>query len=142
MKVVMVLVMVSLQTLIFDQVDIGIDVSHTQTMGILFSNLNLANAGGGSIRFGILGREVKGANASDVAVVIRGGSFWGHFEQNIVWAHPGLISVSDSLFIAWNQTKPCIDIQKGRAMINNNYFKDKIGNAITVSENVDRCYSN
>jgi hypothetical protein len=122
----------------FDQVDIGIDVSYTQTEGILFSNLNLANAGGGSIRFGILGRQVNGTRPNDASVVIRGASFWGHFEQNIVWAHPGLISISDSLFIAWNSTKPCIDIQAGRAMINNNYFKDNIGNAITLNENVDR----
>ena len=122
----------------FDQVDIGINVSFTQTEGILFSNLNLANAGGGSIRYGILGRNASGAHANDATVVIRGASFWGHFEQNIVWAHPGLISVSDSLFIAWNQTKPCIDIQGGRAMINNNYFKDSIGNAINIDESVDR----
>jgi hypothetical protein len=122
----------------FDQVDIGIDVSYTQTEGILFSNLNLANAGGGSIRYGLLGRQVNGTRANDASVVIRGASFWGHFVQNIVWAHHGLISVSDSLFIAWNQTKPCIDIQAGRAMINNNYFKDSIGNAITVDENADR----
>jgi hypothetical protein len=125
----------------FDQVDIGIDVLFTQTEGILFSNLNLANAGGGSIRFGILGRNANGSHTNDASVVIRGASFWGHFEQNIVWAHPGLISISDSLFIAWNDTKPCIEIQAGRAMINNNYFKDlkdKIGNAITVSENADR----
>jgi hypothetical protein len=122
----------------FDQVDIGIDVSYTQTEGILFSNLNLANAGGGSIRFGILGRQVNGTHSYDASVIIRGASFWGHFEQNIVWSHPGLISISDSLFIAWNQSKPCIDIQAGRAMINNNYFKDSIGNAITVHENADR----
>ena len=122
----------------FDQVDIGIDVSFTQTEGILFSNLNLANAGGGSIRYGILGRNANGSHSSDATVVIRGASFWGHFEQDIVWNHPGLISISDSLFIAWNQTKPSIDIQTGRAMINNNYFRDSIGTAITISENVDR----
>ncbi len=122
----------------FDQVDIGIDVSYTQTEGILFSNLNLANAGGGNIRYGILGRQVNGTRVNDASVVIRGASFWGHFVQNIVWNHPGLISISDSLFIAWNLTKPCIDIQAGRAMINNNYFKDDIGNAITVGENADR----
>jgi hypothetical protein len=122
----------------FDQVDIGIDVAFTQTEGIIFSNLNLANAGGGSIRYGILGRNGNGTRVNDASVVIRGASFWGHFEQNIVWAHPGLISISDSLFIAWNQTKPCIDIQAGRAMINNNYFKDSIGNAITIGDNADR----
>jgi hypothetical protein len=49
-----------------------------------------------------------------------------------------LISISDSLFIAWNATKPCIEIQAGRAMINNNYFKDNIGNAITIGDNAER----
>jgi len=88
----------------FDQVDIGIDVSYTQTEGILFSNLNLANAGGGSIRFGILGTQVNRTHSNDAPVVIRGASFWGHFEQNIVWDHSSLISVSDSLFIGWNKT--------------------------------------
>jgi hypothetical protein len=121
----------------FDQVDIGIDISHTQLFGIFFTNLNLANAGGGSNRIGILGHRVNISTTVDALVDIRGASFWGQFEQNIVWSHRGLISISDSLFIAWNQTKPCIEIQRGRAMINNNYFKDKIGNAITVSDNAD-----
>jgi hypothetical protein len=122
----------------FDQVDIGIEVSHTQQYGIFFSNLNLANAGGGSNRIAILGRDGNGTKIIDASVVIRGASIFGHFEQNIVWSHPGVFSISDSLFIAWNHTKPCIDIQAGRAMINNNYFKDAIGNAITVDENADR----
>jgi hypothetical protein len=82
----------------FDNVDIGIDVEYTQTWGLLFSNLNLANAGGGSNHIGILGRAVNGTTPRDAAVVVRGASFWGDFQQNIVWSHPGLISISDSLF--------------------------------------------
>lgn len=74
----------------------------------------------------------------DVAVVIRGASFWGRFQQHILWSHPGLISISDSLFRQWNVTSSAIEIQQGRAMINNNYFTNNIGNAITISENVDK----
>jgi hypothetical protein len=122
----------------FDNVDIGIDVSYTQTWGILFSNLNLANAGGGSNRIGILGRAVNGTTPRDAAVVVRGASFWGVFNQNIVWGHPGLISISDSLFSSWNKTLPAIEIQHGRAMINNNYFSDDIGNAVTIRPDADR----
>jgi hypothetical protein len=122
----------------FDDVDIGIDVSYTQTWGILFSNLNLANAGGGSNHIGIIGRAVNGTTPRDAAVVVRGASFWGQFQQNIVWSHPGLISISDSLFNQWNKTSSAIEIQNGRAMINNNYFEDNIGNAITVFEDADK----
>jgi hypothetical protein len=122
----------------FDNVDIGIDVSHTQPYGILFSNLNLANAGAGSVRIGILGRNVTNTTVKSAAIVVRGGSFWGQFQQNILWLHQGLITISDSLFNNWNQTSPAIQIESGRAMINNNYFADSIGNALTISENVDK----
>ena len=122
----------------FDNVDIGIDVSYTQTWGILFSNLNLANAGGGANRIGILGRSINGTKPTDAVVVVRGASFWGEFYQNLVWSHSGLISISDSLFSTWNKTSPGIEIRHGRAMINNNYFGDNIGNAMTISQDVDK----
>jgi hypothetical protein len=122
----------------FDNVDIGIDVSHTQTWGLLFSNLNLANSGGGATHIGILGRQVNGTTSRDAAVVVRGASFWGDFYQNVVWSHPGLISISDSLFNQWNKTSSAIEIHYGRAMINNNYFEDNIGNAITVFQDADK----
>ncbi|CAF1230004.1 unnamed protein product [Adineta ricciae] len=122
----------------FDNVDIGIDVSYTQTWGILFSNLNLANAGGGSNRIGILGRAVNGTRPTDAAVIVRGASFWGLFQKHLSWSHVGLISISDSLFNNWNKTSPAIEIQAGRAMINNNYFSDKIGNAVNVSLGADQ----
>ena len=122
----------------FDNVDIGIEVLHTQLAGILFSNLNLANAGAGANQIGILGREVNETKPLDVAVTIRGASFWGRFQQHVHWSHRGLISISDSLFRQWNASSTAIEIQQGRAMINNNYFTDQIGNAITVSEDVDK----
>ena len=122
----------------FDNVDIGIDVSYTQTYGILFSNLNLANSGAGLVRIGIMGRSINGTKPKDAAVVVRGGSFWGDFVQNILWSHSGLISISDSLFNNWNKTSSAIEIQYGRAMINNNYFEDNIGNAITVLQDADK----
>jgi hypothetical protein len=122
----------------FDNVDIGIDVEYTQTWGILFSNLNIANAGAGLNRIGILGRQVNQTTSRDASVVIRGASFWGDFQQNIVWSHPGLISISDSLFNQWNKTTSAIEIQQGRAMINNNFFEDDIGNAITVLQDAEK----
>ena len=122
----------------FDNVDIGIDVSYTQPWGIMFSNVNLANAGGGSNRIGILGRAMNGSHPTDASVIIRGASFWGEFTQNLVWNHTGLISISDSLFYAWNKTYSSINIQHGRAMINNNYFSDNIGTAIRISPDADR----
>jgi len=122
----------------FDSVDIGIEVLHTQLAGILFSNLNLANSGSGSNQIGILGRQVNDTNPLEVAVIIRGASFWGQFQQHILWSHTGLISISDSLFNEWNEKSSAIIIQSGRAMINNNYFRDNIGNAITLSQNVDK----
>jgi hypothetical protein len=122
----------------FDNVDIGIDVAFTQTWGILFSNLNLANAGGGSNRIGILGRAVNGSKPTDAIVVVRGASFWGEFNQEIVWSHPGLISISDSLFSNWNKSFSAINIQHGRAMINNNYFGDNIGTAVIISADAEK----
>ena len=117
----------------FDNVDIGIDVFNTQPWGILFSNLNLANAQGGSNRIGILGRPANDTTPTDAAVVVRGASFWGWFNQEIVWINPGVISISDSLFYHWNGTYPAINIIRGRAMINNNYFEDSIGRAVVIS---------
>ena len=122
----------------FDNVDIGLEVLHTQSAGILFSNLNLANAGAGENKIGILGRLVNDTKPLDVSVTIRGGSFWGEFQQNIHWEHDGLISISDSLFKHWNSSSSAITIERGRAMINNNYFTDNIGNAITVLNTVDK----
>ncbi len=69
----------NLLTLISIMLIIGIDVSFTQTWGILFSNLNLANAGGGPNRIGILGRAANGSKPTDALVVVRGASFWGQF---------------------------------------------------------------
>jgi hypothetical protein len=122
----------------FDNVDIGIDVSFTQTWGLLFSNLNLANAKGGSNRIGILGRAGNSTAPTDAAVVIRGASFWGWFTNHILWSHPGLVSISDSLFSHWNESFSAIEIQRGRAMINNNYFSDNIGNAIIISDGTEK----
>jgi hypothetical protein len=54
----------------FDNVDVGIDVYETQPYGILISNLNVANAGGGRIKTAIWGHP----NA-DAHIVIRGNQF-------------------------------------------------------------------
>lgn len=51
----------------FDNVDVGIDVYETQPYGILISNLNVANAGGGTNRLAIWGHPNGNAH-----LVIRG----------------------------------------------------------------------
>lgn len=122
----------------FDNVDIGIDITYTQPYGIFFSNLNLANAGGGNNRIGILGRPNNSTASNTVNLIVRGASFWGEFNQNIFWQNPGLISLSDSLMNSWNKTFPAIDIRFGRAMINNNYFADAVGQALRITYDADR----
>lgn len=42
------------------------------------------------------------------------------------------------MFNSWNKTGSTIQIQCERAMINNNYFIDNIGNAIIISNNADK----
>ncbi len=117
----------------FDNVDIGIDVHNTQKWGLMFSNLNLANAGGGSNKIGI-----RGSPNGQGTIVIRGASFWGEFKQNVVWQNAGLLTISDSLMLGWSSTLPCIQISSGRVTVTNNFFQDLIGNAVTVEKGADR----
>ncbi|CAF3767947.1 unnamed protein product [Rotaria sp. Silwood1] len=49
-----------------------------------------------------------------------------------------LISIRDLLFNQWNKTLSTIEIQHGQAMINNNYFGDNNGKAITVLQDADK----
>lgn len=60
----------------FDNVDIGIYLNNTQAYGAIFSNLNLANAGNGNTRIGIYGDSGGSSH-----IIVRGGSFWGNFNQ-------------------------------------------------------------
>eukprot|EP00039_Didymoeca_costata_P024899 m.11837 g.11837 ORF g.11837 m.11837 type:complete len:448 (+) comp4532_c0_seq2:77-1420(+) len=116
----------------FDDVDIGLDISYSQNPAIIFSNLNVANAGDGLFKIGIRGTAGK-AN-----VVIRGASFWGAIKQAIVWNNGGHINIFDSSFNSWSGSLPAIDILLGRAMISGNYFTDIIGTAIHIGPETDR----
>lgn len=42
------------------------------------------------------------------------------------------------MMVAWNATKPAVQIDAGRVTLNNNFFKDKIGNVVTVNAGADR----
>ncbi|KAH3763196.1 Pectate lyase superfamily protein [Pelomyxa schiedti] len=116
----------------FDDVDIGLDIQTTQEPGIIFDNLNLANAGDGSHKIGVWGHN------GDSSVVIRGASVWGVFNQFVLWQSAGHILVSASLINSWNSAYPAIQIDSGRAMIQGNYFHDVVGTAIKIGSGTDR----
>ncbi len=120
----------------FDNVDVGLDVQWTQPYAVHISNLNLANAGGGTQHIGIWGR------IGEAELDVRGASFWGSWNQAVRWEPgSGLLSLSDSRILrSWNPADPAIDILSGRAMIHDNFFIDAIGTSIHVANNgkVDR----
>ena len=116
----------------FDNVDVGLDVQNTQAYAVHISNLNLANAGGGTSHIGIWGRIGNGQ------LDVRGASFWGSWNQAVRWEQGGLLSLSDARVLQWNPADPAIEILGGRAMIHDNFFKDAIGTALHVGLNVDR----
>lgn len=118
----------------FDNVDVGIDVYQTQPPGILISNLNVANAGGGTMRVAIWGHPNGNAH-----LVIRGGSFWGQLNGVLLWQmDAGHVALSDSIISEWNPQNPAIVIKNGRALITTNYFRDLVGTAIVVDSSADR----
>lgn len=117
----------------FDDVDIGVDITDTQQWAVVFSSLNIANAGDGRYKIGIRGNS--GGNAM---ISVRGGSFWGALKQGVVWDNSGRVVVTDSIFSAWNKTLPAVQLTSGRASFQNNFFQDAIGTAIQVDETVDR----
>jgi len=118
----------------FDNVDVGIDVYQTQPPGILISNLNVANAGGGTMRVAIWGHPNGNAH-----LVIRGGSFWGQLNGVLLWQmDAGHVALSDSIISEWNPQNPAIVIKNGRALITTNYFRELVGTAIVVDSSADR----
>lgn len=118
----------------FDNVDIGLYAQSTQAYAVHVSNLNVANAGGGTTQIGIVG-----AAGGQAQLDVRGASFWGQLQQDVKWNNSGTLSLSDSRMLAWNGATPgAIEIDSGRAMIHDNYFSDLIGTSITVGANTDR----
>lgn len=116
----------------FDNVDIGLQLAATQPYAVHISNLNLANAGGGTNHIGIQGLP----GASDLNV--NGASFWGALRQPVSWNSSGLLTLSNARFLAWAPSLPAVDIVSGRAVIQGNYFTDSVGTAIRVRSTTDR----
>jgi hypothetical protein len=116
----------------FDNVDVGLQLSDTQPYAVHISNLNIANAGGGTKHIGIQG---LGGNAG---LNVNGATFWGLLYQPVSWANSGLLTLSNARFLGWSPSLPCIRITSGRAILQNNYFTDNIGVAISVTPTTQR----
>jgi len=117
----------------FDNVDVGLDLYDSQDWGLMFSNLNIANAGGGSFRLAMWSHP-----NSRVDIVVRGGSFWGNLKQIVKWEGLGLVSVSDTIIQNWLPALPAIELKSGRALVRGNYFHDAIGTSVYVGAGTDR----
>jgi hypothetical protein len=115
----------------FDNVDVGLQLSATQPYAVHISNLNIANAGGGTNHIGIQG--LPGACELNV----NGATFWGVLRQPVSWNSTGLLSLSNARFLNWDATLPAIDVLSGRALLQGNYFTDSIGMAIRVRSTTD-----
>jgi hypothetical protein len=116
----------------FDNVDIGLQLSDTQPYAVHISNLNIANAGGGTNHIAIQG--LPGASALNV----NGASFWGSLYQPVSWNNSGLLTLSNARFLSWASTLQAVNIISGRAIIQGNYFTDNVGVAIRVGTGTDR----
>lgn len=110
----------------FDNVDVGLQLSDTQPYAVHISNLNIANAGGGTKHMGIQGL------AGNAGLNVNGATFWGSLYQPVSWANSGLLTLSNARFLSWSSSLPCVQISSGRAILQNNYFTDNIGVAIRV----------
>jgi hypothetical protein len=116
----------------FDNVDVGLQLIDTQPYAVHISNLNIANAGGGTNHIGIQG--LPGASGLNV----NGASFWGSLYQPVSWNNTGLLTLSNARFLSWAPTRQAINIISGRALLQGNYFTDNIGVAIRVGTGTDR----
>jgi hypothetical protein len=116
----------------FDNVDIGLQLSDTQPYAVHISNLNIANAGGGTNHIGIQG--LPGASGLNV----NGASFWGSLYKPVSWNNSGLLTLSNARFLSWQSPQPAVNIISGRAIIQGNYFTDNVGVAIRVGPTTDR----
>ena len=116
----------------FDNVDVGLQVINSQPYAVHISNLNIANAGGGTNHIGIQG--LPGASGLNV----NGASFWGSLYQPVSWNNSGLLSLSNARFLSWEAAYQAINIISGRAILQGNYFTDNIGVAIRVGPRTDR----
>jgi hypothetical protein len=66
------------------------------------------------------------------------GEVWGSLYQAVSWANSGLPTLSNARFLSWSSSLPCIQVSSGRAILQNNYFADNLGKAISVSPTTQR----
>jgi len=116
----------------FDNVDVGLQLSDTQPYAVHISNLNIADAGGGTRHIGIQGL------AGNAGLNVNGATFWGSIYQPVSWANSGLLTVSSARFLSWSAALPCVQVTNGRAILQNNYFTDNIGVAIRATPTAQR----
>ncbi|HEY3854141.1 MAG TPA: glycosyl hydrolase family 28-related protein [Verrucomicrobiae bacterium] len=117
----------------FDNVDIGLQMINTQPYAVHISNLNIANAGGGTNHIGI-----QGVSGGTSQLNVNGASFWGSLRQGVSWKNSGLLSLSNARFLQWDSSLPCVSIASGRAILQGNFFNDNTGVAIQVLSSVYR----
>ena len=94
--------------------------------------LIIANAGGGTPHIGIHGL------AGNAGLNVYSASFWRSLYQPVSWANSGLPTLSSARFLSWSSSSPCVQISNGRAMLQNNYFTDNIGMALSFSPTSQR----
>lgn len=103
----------------FDSVGTGLDIHTTQQYGAHFSNLNIANVNSGTAK-GIWAHNEAGTAAINVS----NGTIWGATHQAILWEQPnGLLMLSGMRFQTILSGAPAIQINRGRAMIQNSAFE-------------------
>jgi hypothetical protein len=117
----------------FDNTEVGLDMYNTQPYAVHVSNLNVANAGAGTVRTAILCHPGGSAQLN-----VRGASFWGSLNQIVSWQCAGMVSLSNARVVQWNGANPAVDILAGRAMIHDNFFNDATGVAVHVGAGADR----
>jgi len=94
--------------------------------------LIIANAGGGTRQIGIQGL------AGNAGLNANGASIWKSLYQPVSWANSGLLTLSITRFLSWSSSSPRVQISTGRVMLQNSYFTDNIGMAISVSPTTQR----
>ena len=122
-----------------DGVDIGILARSTQSEGISFSNLSVANDDRGSEHIAIWGQPgTEGAH-----LFIRGGAFWGALRRVVKWENSGAIALSDSRLVPYRVNGSMIELTAGQAMIHDNSIaimpgqkSSKPGTAIYIGPSV------
>jgi hypothetical protein len=116
----------------FDNVDVGLQLSATQPYAVHISNLNVANAGGGTRHIGIQGL------AGSAGLNVNGATFWGSLYQPVSWANSGLLTLSNARFLSWSSSLACVQISGGLAILQNNYFTSNSAVAISATPAAQR----